>query len=745
MLRHHCVAVVVLASACGQAYSQGPRKTDFARDVQPLFKAYCIECHGPKQQKNGFRLDRRRDAMKGGTGTMIGPGNSQASRLVLRLTGSRSGPQMPPDGPLSQEEIAVIKAWIDQGATWPDEFSGESAPTPSDPLATRLMEKLREGDRAAFQKMLKETPNIARLKGPGGTTPLMFAVLYGDADAVRVLLENSADPNARNEAGATALMWAVDNLEKTRLLLKSGADVNARSDDGRTPLFIATGRFGSSDVVKLLLDHGADISVKAHSNRGAVTPLTQAAGIGDDAVLRLLIERGGDAKIAGIASLNAAVIAKNHAIVDLMTRSADRKTMSMALLFVVPPRGFADAPTVKSLIKQGADVNARDPAGRTVLMLAASSESVPLETVQTLLDQGADINAKATQGETALDIARRRGQTPLVDLLVKAGAKGVPTTTTPVMKPKPAASVRAALERSIPLLQRADATFSQKAGCVSCHNNSLTAMTIAAARKHGIPVDETVAKQQVKAIASYVENWRERTLQGFGSGGDAETAGFTLVGLAAEGYAPDPATDAWARYLKNRQSREGRWWAPSHRPPLESSEIQVTANALRALQVYAPKTHRAEYEKAVQRAADWLTKAQPRTIEDRSFQILGLAWAGGQMDAIRKAASELLAEQRADGGWGQLPSLASDAYATGQAMVALTEAGTVAATSPAYQRGVQFLMNSQLEDGSWHVRSRCIPFQPHFESGFPHGHDQWISVAATNWATMALVPCCLTK
>ena len=49
-------------------------------------------------------------------------------------------------------------------------------------------------------------------------------------------------------------------------------------------------------------------------------------------------------------------------------------------------------------------------------------------------------------------------------------------------------------------------------------------------------------------------------------------------------------------------------------------------------------------------------------------------------------------------------------------------------------------MNTQLEDGSWHVRSRCIPFQPYFESGFPHGHDQWISVAATNWASMALVP-----
>jgi squalene cyclase len=249
-----------------------------------------------------------------------------------------------------------------------------------------------------------------------------------------------------------------------------------------------------------------------------------------------------------------------------------------------------------------------------------------------------------------------------------------------------------------------------------------------------------IAREQVKAAASGVENWRERALQFVPIPGGAATASYWLVGLAAENHPPDPATDALARYLMNRQSEDGHWRSPSHRPPLESSDFQATALSLKAMQVYGPKARRAGYEKAVQKAADWLKKARPMTNEDRVFQLLGLAWSGGNEDAVRNAARDLLAEQRADGGWGQHASLASDAYATGQALVALKDAGTLAVNDPAYKHGVAFLMSTQLEDGSWYVRSRSIPFQPYFESGFPHGPDQWISVAATNWASMALVP-----
>jgi hypothetical protein len=156
------------------------------------------------------------------------------------------------------------------------------------------------------------------------------------------------------------------------------------------------------------------------------------------------------------------------------------------------------------------------------------------------------------------------------------------------------------------------------------------------------------------------------------------------------------------------------------------------------VRTYGPKSRRADYDEAVARAVGWLEKAQPATTEDRAFKILGLIWGGGNQAAIQKTARELLALQQSDGGWGQLPSLASDAYATGQALVALRESRALAADSPTYRRGIQFLIESQLEDGSWHVRTRALPIQPHFDSDFPHGLDQFISAAATNWAAMAL-------
>jgi ankyrin repeat protein len=718
-----------------QGQAQASAKVDFKTDVQPIFKANCYGCHGPKMQKNNFRLDRRSDAMRGGTIAVIGPGNSAASRLYLKLIGSEYGPQMPPTGPLRAEQINIIKAWIDQGAEWRDDASGEVPPPPPDPGAARMMEAIRNGD-CALDRMLKDDRAHINLKGLGGSTPLMYAALYGDADCVRRLLADGADPNIKNESGATALMWATDSLEKTQLLIEHGADVNAVSEFGRTPLLIAAGRSGSSPVVKLLLDHGANPSAHSVTLNGVMTPLAEATFVGDDAVVKMLLDRGADLKAAGINPLAFAIMARCSKGVDLLIGAADQDNLNQQVIYDVPPLG--DALALKLLLDHGADVNVKTLDGSPLLLAAAASDTLPVDAVKAMIEKGADVNAKSPQGQTALDLAKGRGQTPVVDLLVRVGAKDGVSASGPLLKASPAVSARAAVQRSMPLLQRTDVSFNQKSGCVSCHNNTFTAVTVSAVRKRGMPVDEQIAKKQLETIGAYIESWREKVLQGVGIPGDTDTIGYILLGLAAENYPPDPATDALARFVKNHQTPNGNWFVEAHRPPIESSDVEATAISMRAIQVYAPKMQRAEYEKSVELAAAWLKNAQPKTTEDKALRLMGLAWAKAEKVTIRSAAKSLLADQRADGGWAQIPTLSSDAYATGQALTALRESGVVSAKDAACQRASAFLLSTQFEDGSWHVKSRALPIQPYFESGFPYGRDQFISAAGTNWATKAL-------
>jgi ankyrin repeat protein len=724
---------VALAAICIVSFSaQAPTKVDFARDVQPLLRQYCIGCHGPSQQMNGFRLDRRLDAFRGGTSVVIGPGNSEGSKLYQRLIGSAFGQQMPPTAALSPDKIGVIKAWIDQGAEWPDDVSGEMPPIPADPAALKLIEAIHRRDSAAVSALMATNSPAVNRRGADGWTPLMEATLNSDKDMVRRLLDAGADPNRRNDAGATALMWAAGDLDKTRLLLDHGGDPNAKSDEARTPVMIAAGFRGSRAAVALLLDRGADPSAMAPDGS---TPLSEAAYAGDAMVFQLLLQRGAKARAAGVVALYMATTFGCEPCVADLVAASDRTLLTEAMAELAPPDG--DGRTIKWFLDRGADAAGPGNAKIPMLARASSSDLMLVDTVRTLINRGADVNATMPDGTNALGLARLRGDKQIVDLLLAAGAHDSAERPGPP-RPHPAATIKAALSRTLPLVQQSDVTFLSKTGCVSCHNNSLTAMAVSTARRKGFAIDEQIAHRQEAKIIRFLQSWRERVLQNVGVPGDSDGASYFLLGLAAEHHAPDEVTDGVARFLKTRQSADGRWHVIAHRPPLESSDIEVTAASMRALQVYAPDGHQLEYRPSIAAAAAWLAQARARTTEDRAFQLLGLAWAGRDQVTLRRFARTLLATQRPDGGWAQLPSIASDAYATGQVLVALAESTSVDPSDPAYARGVKFLLNTQLEDGSWFVRTRAVPIQPYFESGFPHGRNQFISAAGTNWATMAL-------
>src|SRR5688572_8860988 len=117
------LAAIPLTRSALQAQKPAPAAAvDFARDVEPILQSTCFECHGPDKARGRLRLDQRGAALKGGmTGPAVVPGNSEQSLLVRRILGLDDEERMPKEGdPLSPDKIAVIRAWIDQGAVWPD-------------------------------------------------------------------------------------------------------------------------------------------------------------------------------------------------------------------------------------------------------------------------------------------------------------------------------------------------------------------------------------------------------------------------------------------------------------------------------------------------------------------------------------------------------------------------------------------------------------------------------------------------
>lgn len=98
-------------------------KVDFNQQIRPLFQERCYKCHGPEKQESGLRLDKRQEALAGGaTGPAIVPGDSTQG-LLLKFVQSEDAEQvMPPRGDrLSDEQIELLKTWIEDGAEWPKE------------------------------------------------------------------------------------------------------------------------------------------------------------------------------------------------------------------------------------------------------------------------------------------------------------------------------------------------------------------------------------------------------------------------------------------------------------------------------------------------------------------------------------------------------------------------------------------------------------------------------------------------
>ncbi len=116
-----CLALLLVWTASAQA--EDAVTVDFGREVYPILQRACFECHNAEKREGGLRLDDREAFLEGGdSGDAVEPGDAEYSELVRRISLERDDYEvMPARGALlSQEEIALIRRWIDQGAQWPD-------------------------------------------------------------------------------------------------------------------------------------------------------------------------------------------------------------------------------------------------------------------------------------------------------------------------------------------------------------------------------------------------------------------------------------------------------------------------------------------------------------------------------------------------------------------------------------------------------------------------------------------------
>jgi ankyrin repeat protein len=587
-----------------------------------------------------------------------------------------------------------------------------------------------------------------------GNTPLHLAVLRGDEHAVDKLLSRGADAKASNDAGATALHYAVGSEHMVTALLAHGAPVNALSKLGNTPLTCAVARPDSFAIARRLIEAGADARLG-----GA---LVKAVASGNFRTVELLLDHGAEANPAegALPILNAAASGDTGIVELLLARGArvNNRDIASQIQPLTVALFMNRYDTARLLIERGANVNVRTPLTRiapTNLILSAYNDSRDPAITRLLVEHGVDLNGTDDHGETALSHALKRGaDSPVVTFLRGAGAvepesprrtKVVPLREVPDDPIERRAMLRAGVQRAIDLIQPSSKVFLQSARvrdqrkCTSCHHQDLPSVAVGLAAERGLRVDEAELGRALRANLVELGDHAEEVRQiGPALPLNSLVLGYKFDGLHAHRFAPGAITDAMSGALLDFQRADGSWIAPARRPPMEDGALVATAWGARALQLYPPAGRARDVRRALRRTRAYLAKQPMRDLNDRIFQLMGLAWSGEVPRRMKPFAENLIALQNPDGSWSQFPTLHGDAWATGSALVALHRAG-LATSDAAYTRGVTFLLQTQFDDGSWWVPSRSLPTQVYFDGGFPHGRDQWISAAGTAWAMIALL------
>ncbi|MEO8256224.1 MAG: ankyrin repeat domain-containing protein [Acidobacteriota bacterium] len=613
-----------------------------------------------------------------------------------------------------------------------------AASAQSDTPGSALVQAIQRGAVNEVERLLRTgaDPNVV---DADGVPALMTAVVFASPEMVKVLLDHGADANRTGPGGGTALLWAVPDLAKARLLLDHRANVNARSETDRTPLLVAAAYPRTVDLLRLLLERGAEPGAQ---DRGGSTALSLAIRSADLDVVQFLVARGRDPKELTPAARRVGLGRYDLPTTDFLLASAP--TPAQDLLGAAATWQPADR--VAHWLDLGANVNAGAGTaaqyGRTPLMNAVASEAEGADTVKLLLDRGADPNARMAEGETPLDWAIYKGDRAKIAVLEEYGAQrgdGPRRETIPPPAKGGTADPRLSLTSSVARLLDVAPRFREQTTCISCHHNALPALAAANARRKGIDIDEGRARKNLDDILAFFKTNAPRMMLGDPAvGGEALTTGYAEMALAAAGHPLDRVTATMTHWLLARQMPDGRWLGNGlNRPPSEYSVISHTAIAAGGLRAYPLPGRKQEITASLRLARQWLMVAAAKSAEERAMRLMGLVWTDAPRPALTAAIKAIRDRQETGGGWSQFARTDPDAYATGLSLYAL-HVGGVPPTDDTYRKGVAFLLGSQYPDGPWLVKTHSFPVQRYFESGFPFGRHQWISAAGTSWASLAI-------
>ena len=317
----------------------------------------------------------------------------------------------------------------------------------------------------------------------------------------------------------------------------------------------------------------------------------------------------------------------------------------------------------------------------------------------------------------------------------------IPRATTP--------QIHQTVDRAIKYLQTESAAWLNTRKCAACHHVPMPLWALSEADRQGYVIDKKFVADTTESLLGSKDNLMASKIfpdpiappdprpQGRGLNMGLPFLAVAAQSLPALNEGQKQSLKLIAEEILKKQQPDGSWefFATLRRPPINESQTTDAAWIIMALEGQtgpdAPKSQR----EALAKAIAWLDAAKCSDLhQDKALKVLLGVRSGKPRKAVQTTIDELLALQRADGGWSQtVPEVKSDAFATGQTLYVLSLAGFTA-ERPEIKGGIDFLVATQKSDGSWPMISRSTP------NGEPGSSKLLtpINCAAGSWATLGL-------